>query len=76
MADFIFIMKTSCWETHKTEYLLLATPKAIKPQRKFTIRYFIYNTKATTEEDGPLIRNEFQDFIFNSPTTVVKNDIH
>jgi hypothetical protein len=76
MADFIPIMETSCWETYKTEYLPLATPKAIEPQRKFTFRYSIYDTKATTEEDGPSARDEFQDFISGSPTTVAKNDIH
>ena len=76
MEDFIPIMEATCWETYKTEYLPLANPKVPEPKKKFTFRYSIYGTKATDEEDDPLTSDEFQQFIYATPTTVAKNDIH
>jgi hypothetical protein len=48
-------------------------PKA-PDSKKFTFRYSIYGTKATDEENDPLIPDEFQNFISATPTTVARND--
>jgi hAT family C-terminal dimerisation region len=50
--------------------------KLPEPKKKFTFRYSIYGTKATDEEDDPLGPNEFQKFIYGTPTTVARNDTH
>jgi hypothetical protein len=76
MADFIPIMEATCRDTYKTEYLLLAKPKAPEPTKKFTFRYSIYGTKATDDEDDSLTYDEFQRFIYATPTIVAKNDTH
>jgi hypothetical protein len=66
----------TCWDTYKTEYLSLASPKVPEPKKNFTFRYSIYGTKATDEEDDSLGPDEFQRFISATPTTVAKNDTH
>jgi hypothetical protein len=76
MEDFIPTTEVAYWETYKTEYLPLANPKVPKPKKKFTFRYSIYGTKATDEEDDPLGPDEFQKFIYATPTTVAENDTH
>jgi hAT family C-terminal dimerisation region len=76
MADFIPVMEATCWDTYKAEYLPLAKPKVPEPTKKFTFRYSIYGTKATDDEDGSLTYDEFQRFIYATPTTVAKNDTH
>jgi hypothetical protein len=70
MEGFIPAMEATFWETYKTEYLPLAGPKVSEPKKKFTLRYSIYGTKATDEEDDPLGPDEFQRFICATPTTV------
>jgi hypothetical protein len=47
-----------------------------KPTKKFTFRCSIYGTKATDDEDDSLTYDEFQRFIYATPTTVAKNDTH
>jgi hypothetical protein len=61
-------------ETYKTEYLSLANPKVPESKKKLTFWYSMYGTKATDEEDDPPGSDEFQKFIYATPTTVVKND--
>jgi hypothetical protein len=75
MEDFIPVMEATYWETYKTEYLPLANPKVPEPKKEFTFRYSTCGTKATDEEDDPLRLDEFQKFIYGTPTAVVKNDI-
>jgi hypothetical protein len=56
--------------------LHVLTPFFVKAgKRKFTFRYGIYSTKATYENDL-LPADEFQRFIYNTPTTVKRNDIY
>jgi hypothetical protein len=74
MAGFIPAMEAACWETYKTEYLPLASPKVPESKRIFTFRYSIYGTKAT--EDDSLRPDEFQKFISATPTTVARSDTH
>jgi hypothetical protein len=76
MDDFIPAIGATYWEIYKTEYLPLANPKVPEPKKKFTFRYSIYGTKATDEEDDPPGPDEFQKFIYPTPTTVAKNDTH
>jgi hypothetical protein len=62
---------------YKAEYSPLERPKASEPKRKFTFRYGIYSTKATyVEEDHLLPADEFQRVIYDTPTTVGRNDTH
>jgi hAT family C-terminal dimerisation region len=69
-------MKATCWDIYKTEYLSFTNPKVFKLTKKFIFRYFIYRTRVTNEEDDSLTSNEFQKFIYVTPTTVSKNDIY
>jgi hypothetical protein len=76
MADFIPVMEATYWDTYKAEYLPLTKPKVPEPTKKFTFRYSIYGTKATDDEDGSLTYDEFQRFIYATPTTVAKNNTY
>jgi hypothetical protein len=77
MASFIPIMEATCWETYKTEYLPLATPRTPEPRKKFTFRFGIYDTKATNQDEDDLLPpDEFQRYIRGTPTTVPKNDAY
>jgi hypothetical protein len=69
-------MEATCWETYKTEYLPLANPKVPEPKKKFAFRYSIYTGKATDKKDDPLGPDEFQNFIYATPTTIAKNDTY
>jgi len=58
------------------EYLPLANPKAPESKKKFIFQYSIYGTKATDEENDPLMPDEFQKFIHAASTTVARNGPH
>jgi hypothetical protein len=66
-------MEATCWGTYKSGYPPPTNLKVPEP-KKFTFRYSIYETKATDEEDDLLGPDEFQKFIYATPTTVAKND--
>ena len=69
------MMEATCWETYKTEYLPLATPRTPEPKRKFTFRFGIYDTEATDlEKDNLLPPDELQRYIRDTPTTVPQNN--